>query len=239
MNKKILIGGGLFALGAILLSNSTSTPSKPTSKPMNPAAPNSIPGTALWVWNGRVSLSRNIPQQEWFGTTAENDYGGHGSEIFQYVLYENEVRQGQPQMRTGKGSYAWLYNNPGNIMGPQPNYGQYPGKFGWHNFMVFPNFQTGFDAIALYLATPRYAPLTITQAFNVYAPAKDGGNKPDQYAQEVANAAGISTLTKIRDLTSVQLRLVQEKIVQIEGTVPGSILTYDQFKQLVPNTGIV
>lgn len=238
--KKLLIGGGLLALTAIILSSTD--PKQPTGQPMNPSnpkPPNPSFGTPLWTWNGRVSFSSDIPQREWFGTTAPNDYNGNGPNIYHFVLYENEVRQGQPHMKSGKGSYAWLYNNPGNITGPQPNYGQYPGKVGWHNFLIFPNRQVGFDAIAKYLDTPRYANLNITQAFNVYAPKTDGGNRPDEYAQEVANAAGISTLTKMRDLTPSQMRLVQDKIEQIEGTVPGLILTYDQFKALVPNIGIV
>jgi len=122
------------------------------------------PGDHAWYWNGLVSTDRNIPQASWFpGFHGPTDYLGHGKEIFHFVLYDSEIARGQPHMRTFPGSFSWLNNNPGNLTGVDggPDYGQYPGKFNWHRFLVFPTWEAGFAAIALFLRGPNYVGLSI------------------------------------------------------------------------------
>lgn len=227
----VAIGGGILGGLALALSSTDSEKKVPVTLSTNAPAqvPGKLnPGDHVWFWNNNISITKDIPQQSWFGTTSPNDFAGHGSEIFYYVIYETEIRRGRPQMRGKEGSFSWLHNNPGNITGPQINVGQFPGKLGWHDFLVFPNFQTGFDAIAKYLRTnKRYQGKSIIQAFNIYAPKSDGGNDPDRYASEVANAAGVSVLSPIQELNDSQMKLVQEKIVQVEGSVPGNIFRHD------------
>jgi ribosomal protein S13 len=48
-----------------------------------------------------------------------------------------------------------------------------------------------------------------------------------KYAQSVAAAAGVPTTTLVGELDDRQLRIMQEKIAEIEGTVPGDVLTRD------------
>jgi hypothetical protein len=198
-------------------------------------------GKYVWYWNDMVSATQKIPQQAWFGTTAPSDYGGHGTEIFQFVRHQDGVYRGRPHMRNHEGTFAWLNHNPGNLTGVQGglDLGQYPGRFNWHDFLIFPRYQAGYDAIAQFLlrsgypakthGSPqwpagKYRDLGITQAFHRYAPADDG-NQPDVYGAAVAAAAGVPESTRISDLTPTQMRLMQDKIVEIEGSRPGLVLS--------------
>ncbi|WP_181697125.1 peptidoglycan DD-metalloendopeptidase family protein [Nocardia sp. GTS18] len=188
-------------------------------------------GDHVWYWNGRMSTDKNIPRAQWFpGTNPHDptDYGGHGKEIFHYVIHADEIARGRPHMRNHEGSFAWLNNNPGNITGVPggPDYGQYPGKFNWHNFLIFPSWGAGYFAIAQLLRSASYRDLSILDGFARYAPASDG-NDPATYAQAVANALGISVDTRLGDLDDDQMRVVQDKIQEIEGAVPGASLAWD------------
>lgn len=187
------------------------------------------PGDHVWYWDGQISQDMKIPQASWFpGFTGPTDYLGHGEEIFNFVIYADQILRGQPHMRNHPGSYAWLNNNPGNITGVPggPDYGQFPGKFNWHNFLIFPTQQAGFDAIAQFLRGPTYVKLSIADALKRYAPASDG-NDPARYAQDVADALGIDVSTAISDLDDDQMTVMQDKIAEIEGAVPGDTFALD------------
>jgi hypothetical protein len=186
-------------------------------------------GDHVWYWNGLVSTDLDIPRQEWFpGSSGPTDFQGHGKEIFNFVFYEDEIARGRPHMRNFEGSFAWLNNNPGNITGVTggPDFGQYPDKFNWHHFLIFPSSMDGFNGIAKYLQTPQYVSLSILDAFKRYAPASDG-NDPVTYANAVAAAAGVLVSTKIGQLTDDQMLVMQNKIKQIEGVVAGDRFSYD------------
>jgi hypothetical protein len=187
------------------------------------------PGDHVWYWDGRVSQAMNIPQSQWFpGFTGPTDYQGHGREIYNYVIYDDQIVRGQPQMRNFPGTYAWLDNNPGNIKGQPggPDFGQYQGKFNGHNFLVFPTWDAGFAAIAQVLRGPKYTGLSIADAFERYAPAADG-NDPVRYAQEVAQSLGVPPSTIVGDLDDDQMIVMQNKITDVEGAVGGDAYAYD------------
>ncbi|MEV4925093.1 hemopexin repeat-containing protein [Streptomyces roseoverticillatus] len=206
------------------------------STPVTPAGSQLTAGDHVWYFNGRTSTAPDIPRTTWFpGSTGPTDYGGHGKEIFQFVVHaDGTIFRGQPHMRGMPGTFAWLNNNPGNITGGPggPDYGQYQGKFNWHNFLIFPTRDAGYNAIAKFLQTAScpnrgpYRNLSIFDAFGCYAPASDG-NDPAAYAQSVADAAGVPTSTLVGDLNEDRMRLMQDKIAEVEGTVPGDILTAD------------
>ncbi|WP_328399538.1 hypothetical protein [Nocardia sp. NBC_00403] len=187
-------------------------------------------GDHAWYFDGMISMDKNIPRAQWFpdsNPAVPTDYQEHGMEIFHYVFHDNDtILRGQPHMKHGKGSFAWLNNNPGNITKTNFDFGQYSGKLNWHNFLIFPDRQTGFDAIGLLLQSDFYVDLSILAAFSKYAPASDGNN-PAQYAADVASAAGVFTSTTIRELDSSQLEMMQNKIESIEGSVEGDTLSYD------------
>jgi hypothetical protein len=186
------------------------------------------PGDHVWWWDGKMSAAQDIPRLKWFpGSQNATDYLEHGKEIYQFVVHsDGSILRGQPHMRGFPGSQAWLNRNPGNIMGKAGghDYGQYAGKFNWHSFMIFPTHDLGFAAIGTLLMSDTYRDLSLLDAFEKYAPAKDGNN-PVQYATDVAAAAGVTPETAVGSLNSDQLLLVQQKIEAIEGTIPGD--TYD------------
>src|SRR5262245_17279677 len=188
-------------------------------------------GDHVWFWNGNISLDKNIPRAQWFPSSNPhdpNDYQGHGREIYHYVIHADEIARGRPHMRNYEGSFAWLNNNPGNITGVPggPDFGQYPGKFNWHNFLIFPTWEAGFNAIALLLRGSGYVDLSILDASKKYAPASDG-NDPVTYANAVATALGIPVSTRVGDLDDDQMLTMQYKIWEIEGVIAGDSLAWD------------
>jgi hypothetical protein len=199
-------------------------------------------GDHIWYYDGQgndqaiqgeqTSTDKNIPRLRWFpnaNPNDANDYSNNGIHVFEYVVYNVQLRRGQPHLRHGNGSFAWLDNNPGNLTGVPggTDFGQFANKFNWHNFLLFPDHDTGFAAIAAFLRQNSWKGLSILQAFRKYAPAGDGGNNPDQYAADVAAAAGVTTDTLVGDLTDDQMLQMQQKIEQIEGSVPGDTLSAD------------
>lgn len=200
-----------------------------------------VSGDHIWYYDGQgnddaipgeqTSTDINVPRQEWFPSSDpndRNDYRENGWHIYNYVLFDDEIRMGQPHLRSGKGSFAWLNNNPGNLTGKVggPDFGQYIDKFNWHHFLIFSDYDTGFAAIGSFLRQGIYPPLSILEAFHKYAPASDG-NTPDTYAAEVADAAGVPIETAVGDLTDDQLYEMQLKIAAIEGSIEGSTFAYD------------
>ncbi|MFG1953483.1 peptidoglycan DD-metalloendopeptidase family protein [Micromonospora sp. NPDC048830] len=188
-------------------------------------------GDHVWYWNHRISFDQNIPRAQWFpGSDPHdpNDYQGHGKEICNFVVHADEIARGRPHMRNYEGSFAWLNNNPGNITGRPggPNFGQYPGKFNWHNFLIFPTWAAGYQAIALLLRSDQYVNLSILDAFKKYAPASDGNN-PVAYANAVAAALNIPVSTRVGNLTDRQMEVMQDKIQEVEGVIPGASLAWD------------
>jgi hypothetical protein len=208
--------------------------------------PKLVPGDHVWYYDGRISTDQDIPRDDWFDPpyTGPTDYHDEGKNIYHFVVHEGgELYRGRPHMRNFEGTFAWLNNNPGNLTGRPGglDLGQYPGKFNWHSFLVFPSYQAGYDAIADFLrrsgypakttGSPqwpagKYRDLGITQAFHRYAPADDG-NDPEAYGAAVAAAAGVPATMPIADLTDEQMRLMQDKIVAIEGSRPGVVLSRD------------
>jgi hypothetical protein len=187
------------------------------------------PGDNVWYFDGMTSQTKGIPQADWFpGFTGPTDYHGHGEEIFEFVVYDDQIVRGQPHMNNHAGTFAWLDNNPGNITG-QPggtDYGQYPGKFNWHNFLIFPDWDTGRAAIAQLLRGPGYVNLSIIDAFSKYAPASDG-NDPVRYANAVANALQVPLSTTIGELDDDQMSVVEDQVTAMEGAVAGDSFDLD------------
>lgn len=141
-------------------------------------------GDCIWYFNGNVFKGVEIPRLTWVpGSTGATDYLGNGASIFEFVVHSDGTILGaQPHLRTGKGSFARLNRNPGNITAGGGDYGQYAGNAIWHNFMIFPRHDLGFAAIGTLLRGPGYRNFSILQAFQRYAPTGDGGNNPAQYA---------------------------------------------------------
>ena len=131
------------------------------------------------------------------------------------VVYRHP--NGQKTVKSG-GTRAWRNNNPGNI-----RYANQRGAIGSAGgFAVFPDEQTGMDALYALLKTPKYANSSIRDAMKRYAPTQDGNN-PKSYAAKIAARAGVPVDTKLNQLTAAQLDIVASTIRDIEGWVPGNI----------------
>jgi hypothetical protein len=104
------------------------------------------------------------------------------------VIYAGEFRTG--------GTIAWICNNPGNIRDGS-KYGAIKGKqltlSKLGSYAIFPDETTGLNAVVAVLKV--YGRVTINQAMHKYAPAKDGSNKPDQYAATIAGKMGAVSYT--------------------------------------------
>ena len=124
-------------------------------------------GDHVWYWNGKISLDQNIPRAQWFpGSNPDdpNDYQGHGKEIYQlrHPCRRNRTRAStheEPRRQLRLARTTIPETSPARPGGP--DFGQYPGKFNWHNFLIFPTWGDGFDAIAKLLRTPAYVNLSI------------------------------------------------------------------------------
>jgi hypothetical protein len=93
------------------------------------------------------------------------------------------------------GTPAYTNNNPGNLM--------YVGQAGatkspTSSFAVFPDYDSGYQALLSQIQNYANRGLTIQQMMNIYAPATDNngnpipGNNPTLYATTIANALGMS-----------------------------------------------
>jgi hypothetical protein len=140
-----------------------------------------------------------------------------------YVIYPDEVRS-----IGAKGTVAWVCRNPGNFRDGDA-YGAYPGKrFQTKSvgaFAIFPLEETGMQAILTWLRN--HGPMTIADAFKLYAPPLDGNNDPVGYARDVAAEVGVSAETKIQSLNADQLNKYALAIKRKEGWEEGDYFARD------------
>ena len=135
--------------------------------------------------------------------------------------YKNEVlyvmNTGDTISRHG-GTRAWRNNNPGCLV-----YGDFArqrgaiGKGG--KFAVFPDYETGRNALADLLRSDAYRNLSIERAITKYAPPHE--NNVAVYKKRLRKMTGLALGTKIRDLDSLALNKVADAICVIEGWVEG------------------
>jgi peptidoglycan hydrolase-like protein with peptidoglycan-binding domain len=194
------------------------------------------PGDHVWVWSDKISTAKGIPRTTWFvGSKNSTDYGGHGTEIYEYVIYADVVKRGQPHMLNPRGSFAWLNNNPGNLSGfpGTPDFGEIRGKYnsteGLPDFLVFPTIGAGFAAIKPFILNPHGAYLhkSIAQAMYSFCPPE--GGDPVKYAKDVVSAIGapVTLNTKVSELTDSQVDMMVGVIKSHEGTIGGDTLKRD------------
>lgn len=139
-----------------------------------------------------------------------------------------ELRDGTVERRDG--TRASRNNNPGNI--EYGNYAKSKGAVGTDGrFAVFSTPQQGLAAMKDLVFGPNYASKTIADAIGKYAPAFENNTK--SYANEVAKGAGVSTDTKISDLSEAQKDKMIEAMSRVEGGKP-----YDSTTVSAGNWGI-
>lgn len=154
-------------------------------------------------------------------TDIDKDWDALLPHAVEALEYKNEVlyvmNTGDTISRHG-GTRAWRNNNPGCLV-----YGDFSrqrgaiGKGG--RFAVFPDYETGRNALADLLRSDKYRNLSIERAITKYAPPHE--NNIALYKKRLRDMTGLALGTKIRDLDSLALNKVADAICVIEGWVEG------------------
>lgn len=97
-----------------------------------------------------------------------------------------------------QGSLSYRNNNPGNLRPGSLAVGATGSNGG---YAVFPDFQTGWNALLGLIQSSMYWNLTLVQFFSTYAPAADNNN-PAAYAASVAQSLGVDANTPISQLAT-------------------------------------
>jgi hypothetical protein len=178
-----------------------------------------------WQWDGAqwVPAQSSQPAPAPAAATAADP----GREVLaggkRYIIYPDEVRS--------DGTISWRARNPGNIRSGE-KYGAYAGKKAntksAGSFAVFPDEQTGFEAIKAVLKG--YGNVTVAKAMSKYAPAGDGANDPDAYARSVAKDMGVPVDTNVQNLDDAQMETFAEAIKKVEGWKEGTVNALDDPK---------
>jgi len=123
-------------------------------------------------------------------------------------------RDGRRVVRHG-GTRAWRNNNPGNLR--YYEFAKRNGAIGQAgNFAVFPDEETGMQALYGLLQTDSYKNLTIANALKRY----DRSNWMS-YTRKLTKLTGLSANTKLCNLSPNQLVTFAQTIRQLEGWVEG------------------
>lgn len=133
---------------------------------------------------------------------------GLGSSVVVTPQLQTLAQAIQTQEGYYPGSLAYQNNNPGNLIYVGQS-GATPGAGGFADFATY---QDGLNA--LYNQLNLYStgacavcggqPLTIAQMAAIYAPAGQGSNNPTVYANNMANALGVSPDTLLSDALAGQ-----------------------------------
>lgn len=132
-----------------------------------------------------------------------------------YVAYTSDT--GRSYRRIG-GSRSWRNKNPGNIR--YSDFARRAGAIGTAGgFAVFPDEETGMQAITALLRSNSYNKLTVAGAISRYAPPFE--NDTAAYHRKMEKLTGLSVNKRMADLNDAQLQQVVNAIRVIEGWIPG------------------
>ena len=127
---------------------------------------------------------------------------------------------GRRVRRTG-GTRAWRNLNPGNIR--YSEFSRNAGAIGQAGgFAVFPDEETGTQAISSLLRGQSYNNLTIARAITRYAPPSE--NNTAAYHRRIQQITGLNINRRISDLSDGELSHVVDAIRAIEGWEAGRII---------------
>lgn len=137
------------------------------------------------------------------------------------VVYLDET--GRETILEG-GSRAWRNRNPGNIVGG--TFAQAHGAIGQDTrFAIFPDAETGLQAVVALLKSPSYQFRTLEEAINRYAPPHE--NNTEGYVAFVVQHTGLSKTRRLSDMSNADLSAMADAIKVIEGWREGVVRTPD------------
>ncbi|WP_147426718.1 LysM peptidoglycan-binding domain-containing protein [Trinickia fusca] len=124
------------------------------------------------------------------------------------------------------GSFAWRFNNPGNVT--KPSRYMMPGAIGYGlristdkvPFIIFPDRETGHQAHVKVLKE-QYGNSTIRNMISAYAPKKQ--NDTEGYIKFVTGRAGVSETDVVGSLSEDKFKAVSASMELKEGWKPGVI----------------
>lgn len=132
------------------------------------------------------------------------------------VIFQDD--QGKQWVREG-GSRSWRNFNPGNIQ--KGGFADACGAIGGDTrFAIFPDEETGLEAIVSLLKSKSYRDLTLSQAMYRYAPPGDHNNT-EKYIQFIVSKTGVDRNSQLKSLTDQQLLAIAKAIQTEEGWKPG------------------
>ena len=131
------------------------------------------------------------------------------------VIYTDE--NGEETVREG-GSRSWRNFNLGNIEGG--SFANENGAIGSDTrFAIFPDEETGREAVVTLLRGPSYRTLTLAGGINRYAPPNE--NNTAGYVAQVVAETGLGPTDVLGDLPLSDVRAIAKAIKKIEGWIAG------------------
>lgn len=128
-----------------------------------------------------------------------------------YVQYDSSINVG--------GDRNWRNNNPGNL--EAGSFADSQGAIGTDGrFAIFPNPETGMQALQSLLTSDSYQGLTLEEAMERYAPPSE--NDTDAYTSFIAENVGVDASTAMSGLTEEQLASFADAIETFEGGAAGT-----------------
>jgi hypothetical protein len=115
-------------------------------------------------------------------------------------------------------SKSFENRNPGNLR--SGSFAESRGAIDdGHGYAKWPTVIQGLAAMVSLLGVKSYRDLSLADAIKRYAPANDN-NRPQEYADYVAQRAGVAQTQKIGDMDPFQLLRVVEAMIRFEGWKP-------------------
>lgn len=126
---------------------------------------------------------------------------------------------GNMTIRIG-GTRAWRCNNPGNLRRSPYSMSKKRGAIGWagygsDQYPVYPDYDTGHEALTVMLRGSVYGPLSIADALKKYEPGKKN------YVDIVVKRTGLSSNRSIQSLNDGEFESFWKAIEFVEGWKAG------------------
>ncbi len=119
------------------------------------------------------------------------------------------------------GSHAWRNTNPGNLSWIEGGFASKHGAIGYDSsFAIFPDYQTGWDALNSLWHLKKYYDFPISQGVSGHAPEK-GGNNVEQYRKLVKQFTGLDIERKVSSLSREEYLSLMQAIQRVEGWKEG------------------
>ena len=134
-----------------------------------------------------------------------------------------------------RGTRAWRNNNPGNLV--YTAFTREQGAIGeCGKYAVFPDEETGMNALRKLLESDSYRKLTIEAAIKRYDPS--GASANALYLSKLKKLTGLPNTTQLCNLNREQLNMVADAIRKIEGWIEGTETRVNKNEPMMARTNV-